>query len=312
MVTHERVDPSRARWIVPLCVLVIWLATATAIRIWFRSHGELPAPVKGNQADGRVIEIAQATLLALACLACVWAMVRTGWRKADFYWWVAPAFICFFMCWREIEIDERYLGAHAFSWNYLISHSHHSTTTSQRLILGIPSLGLSLLVALLCIRHARMLLAALRQRHQRVGLVLFATGIGCYLLAQIYDRGHGLLSRHGIALPGFVAHRDDFWEEALELTGALAIFMAVVAWYRARPAIRGTVTEAREVLARRATVLARAAALTSHETAATAVHATPSPAPSASRDAGPEGESIEEPPGLRRQEPTSAVPRNSR
>lgn len=240
-----------ARWLVPLCVLAGWFAVAAVIRIRHLGASGAPALAVGSQVENRFVEIAQAALLGLACVLCLWAMVRGGRRNADFTWWIAPAFICFFMFWREIEIDERYFHAHAFSWNYLISSSHHDTAWTDRLILAVPSIFLTLVVAVLCLRHARLLLPSLTRRDLRVGLFLLAAGLALYLVAQVYDRGHGLLARHGISLPGFVSHRDDFWEETLELAGALAIFMGILDLVRRRPIIPGTLAKARTALAAR-------------------------------------------------------------
>ena len=237
--------------LLPLVVLTLWFIAAAVIR-HLPLTGDYPVLARlGNPGENDPLEISQAALLGLGCLVCLWAMVRSGRRKADFCWWVLPAFICFFMCWREVELDERYFHAHAFSWNYLFSDTKHGTSMADRLLLGVPSLSLTLVVLWLTARRAGLLLRAIGQRHVRAGLLLFVGGIGIYLVAQVYDRAHGLSSEHGILLPGFRGHRDDFWEEALEVAGALAIFMGTVVWYRVRPTIPGTLAEARETLARR-------------------------------------------------------------
>jgi len=183
------------------------------------------------QAEDRLIETGQAVLLGVGCLLCLWAMVR---GRAGYWWWVAPAFICLFMCWREIELDQRYFRVHAFSWKYL---ADGRTPVSERLLLGIPSLGLSLVVLVVCLANARRIVATARRRDLRVGVWLFVVGLGLYLVAAGYDRAWGWEQDYGLYLPGFRGHRDDFWEEWLELKGAVAVLMGVLDHFRRRKSV---------------------------------------------------------------------------
>ena len=188
-------------------------------------------PAVSDQVESRPVEIAQAVILGVACVLCLVAMVRGG---AGWSWWVGPAFICFFMCWREAEIDGRYLRYHAFSWKYLVDSR---LSIYMRLLMGIPSLATALAVVVICMVRARRLLALLRRRELRVGIWLFAAGLGFYLVAQGYDRAWGWAQHYGVHLPGFAGHRDDFWEEWFELIGAAAILMGVLNHFRRRAAI---------------------------------------------------------------------------
>jgi len=228
---------SPLRWLVPLAVLGAIFLVATAVRM------SAPPDATVDFKEESPIEIAQAALHGLACGLCLAAMIRSGRRQADFYWWVAPAFITFFMFWREAEIDSDWLGLgeNAFTWKYLFE-GHMPIW--KRVVLGVPSITLALVVLHVCRKRARLLLKTVKCRHVRASVAFFVLGIGLYALAQVYDRAHYLLDDYGVALWGVRAHRDDFWEEVLELAGAAAIFMAVVEAFRRRPIIVGTLDEA--------------------------------------------------------------------
>jgi len=228
---------SPLRWLVPLTVLVAIFLAATAVRM------SAPLDQPTDFKESSPIEIAQAALHGLACLLCLVAMFRSGRRQADFYWWVAPAFITFFMFWREAEIDTDRLGfgENAFTWKYLFE-GHMPIW--ERLVLGVPSITLALTVLHVCRKRARLLLKTVERRHVRASVAFFLLGIGLYAVAQVFDRAHYLLDNYGIDLWGVRARRDDFWEEVLELAGAASIFMAVVEAFRRRPIIPGTLAEA--------------------------------------------------------------------
>ena len=217
---------SRWRRFGPLLVLVILVGVGQMVRMWVTEEW-----ARRIQAEDRGVEIAQAVFLGGAGLLCLVAMVCC---RAGYWWWVGPAFICFFMCWREVEVDDRYLGEHAFSWKYLIEAA---TPLEERLLLGVPSVGLALLVLVTCLVNVRPLLRTLRRRDLRVGVHLFALGVGFYLLAQVYDRAWGWVKAYSFYLPGFGGHRDDFWEEWFELIGAVAILMGVFDNFRRRDTI---------------------------------------------------------------------------
>jgi len=243
-VEHDQTVPlaqcrpgSPLRWLVPLAILVAIFLVATAAR-W-----NVPPDQPTDFKESSPIEIAQAALHGLACGLCLAAMIRSGRRQADFYWWVAPAFITFFMFWREAEIDSDWigLGENAFTWKYLFEGR---MPIWKRLVLGVPSVTLALTVLHVCRKHARLLLKTAERRHVRASVAFFALGIGLYAVAQVYDRANYLLDDYGIAIWGVRAYRDDFWEEVLELAGAAAIFMAVVEAFRRRPIIPGTLAEA--------------------------------------------------------------------
>ena len=125
-------------------VLFTILAVAAAVRL------SAPPDEPVDFKESSPVEIAQAVLHGLACLLCVVAMVRSGRRRADFYWWVAPAFIAFFMFWREAEIDSDLLGLgeNAFTWKYLFE-GHMPIW--KRLVLGVPSTSLAILVLVVCL-----------------------------------------------------------------------------------------------------------------------------------------------------------------
>jgi len=227
---REKASP--ARWLVPAMVLFTILAVAAAVRL------SAPPDEPVDFKESSPVEIAQAVLHGLACLLCVVAMVRSGRRRADFYWWVAPAFIAFFMFWREAEIDSDLLGLgeNAFTWKYLFE-GHMPIW--KRLVLGIPSTALAITTLVVCLRRLGLLLATVGRPHVRVTLVLFLLGIGLYAVAQVYDRAWYLLQEYEWDLWGVRGHRDDFWEEVLELAGAAAIAMSVFDAFLHRPIIPG-------------------------------------------------------------------------
>ncbi|MFO8012734.1 MAG: hypothetical protein R6X20_05440 [Phycisphaerae bacterium] len=233
----RRDKPRTVRWIVPLSMLAAIFLVATGVR--FLATPEQPTDFK----ESSPVEIAQAVLHALACLLCVAAMVRSGRRQADFYWWVAPAFITFFMFWREAEIDSDLLGLgeNAFTWKYLFE-GHMPIW--KRLVLGIPSTALAITTLVVCLRHLPLLVETAKKPHVRVTLALFALGIGLYALAQVYDKAAYLQEEYGWDLCGVRAYRDDFWEETMELAGAAAILMSVLDAFRHRPIIPGPVAKA--------------------------------------------------------------------
>ena len=232
-----RDKPRPVRWVVPLSILAAIFLVATAVR--FLVTPEQPTDFK----ESSPIEIAQAVLHALACLLCVTAMVRSGRRQADFYWWVAPAFVTFFMFWREAEIDSDLLGLgeNAFTWKYLFEGD---MPIWKRLVLGIPSTALAITVLVVCLRHLPLLVETVKRPHVRVTVILFALGIGLYALAQFYDRAAYLLEEHEWDLWGVRAYRDDFWEETMELAGAAAILSSVFDAFLHRPIIPGPLAKA--------------------------------------------------------------------
>lgn len=241
----EAQTESPLRWLAPLAILVAIFLVAMAVR-W-----SVPPDQPTDFKESSPIEIAQAVLHGLACLLCLAAMIHIGRRQADFYWWVAPAFIAFFMFWREAELDSDLmgLGENAFTWKYLFE-GHMPIW--KRLVLGVPSITLALTVLHVCRKHAPLLLKTAERRHVRASVAFFVLGIGLYALAQVYDRAYYLFHDHGISVWGVRAHRDDFWEEVLELAGAAAIFMAVVEAFRRRPIIPGTLAEAERRIATKA------------------------------------------------------------
>ncbi len=220
------------RWAVPLGV-ILWLAVSSAVARL------LVYPAAGwDYSEWDAPQIAQALFLAAGCGLGVAAMVASGTRRADFYWWVLSAFICFFMLWREIELDEALLGAHAFSWKYLWG-GRGNLPWANRLVLGVPSLALAAAVAWTVLRHGRLLVATARRPEVRVGLVLFVAGVVLYGIAQGCDKALGLAERHDVHVPGFRGGRDDFWEETIELAGAMCIFLGVLDTFLHRPAMPG-------------------------------------------------------------------------
>jgi hypothetical protein len=232
-----RDQPRAVRWGVPLVILAAIFLAAGAVRL------SAPPEASTDFKESSPIEIAQAVLHGLACILCVTAMVRSGRRQADFYWWVAPAFITFFMFWREAEIDSDWLGLgeNAFTWKYLFE-GHMPIW--KRLVLGIPSTALAIATLVVCLRHLRLLLETVKRPHVRVTVTFFLLGIGLYALAQFYDRAWYLLQEYEWNLWGVRAHRDDFWEETMELAGAAAILMAVFDAFTHRPIIPGALAKA--------------------------------------------------------------------
>jgi len=232
-----RDKPRAVRWAVPLAIVSAIFLVATAVRFLFTP--EQPTDFK----ESSPIEIAQAVLHGLACLLCLVAMVRSGRRQADFYWWVAPAFITFFMFWREAEIDSDWLGLgeNAFTWKYLFE-GHMPIW--KRLVLGVPSTALAITTLVVCLRHLRLLVETVRRPHVRVTVGLFLLGIGLYALAQFYDKAAYLLEEYEWDLWGVRAHRDDFWEETMELAGAAAILLGVLDAFLHRPIIPGPLAKA--------------------------------------------------------------------
>jgi len=232
---------SRLRWAVPSLIVLGIFAVAVFLRVRMG-----PDAIRDFKEDS-LPEIGQAALLGLGCMLCLWAMIRSGRRRADFYWWIAPAFISFFMFWREAEIDSDWLGLgeNAFTWKYLFE-GHMPIW--KRLVLGIPSTSLAIGVLVVCLKRVKLLAAALKRREVSVGVLLFAAGIGLYLVAQVFDRARYLLEEYGIEVWGVRAHRDDFWEEFLELAGAAAVFMGVLDHFRRRPVIPGALEEAEAAL----------------------------------------------------------------
>jgi hypothetical protein len=180
--------------------------------------------------EGDFPQVLQAVLLGLGFVLCAWALARAGRAGGDWHWWVAPAFICFFMCWRETEIDEILWGENAFSWKYLWGDGE-DLPVRIRWLLGVPSIALALTVLVICAGRARLLLATLRRRDLRIGVLLFVGGIGLYLVGQVYDK-------YADHLPGIRVHRDDYWEEMIELAGAAAVLMGVLDGLVRRPIIR--------------------------------------------------------------------------
>lgn len=235
---------SRLRWAVPSLIVLGIFAVAVFLRVRMG-----PDAMRDFKEDS-LPEIGQAVFLGLGCVLCLWAMMRSGRKRADFYWWITPAFISFFMFWREAEIDSDWLGLgeNAFTWKYLFE-GHMPIW--KRLVLGIPSTSLAIGVLVVCLKRVKLLVAALKRREVSVGVLLFAVGIGLYLVAQVLDRANYLLREYGFRIWGVRAHRDDFWEEFLELAGAAAILMGVLDHFRHRPVISGALEEAEAALVAR-------------------------------------------------------------
>lgn len=236
-----RTARGHARWAVPLALIVAWFMAAVFLRAMMVGSGENCIATWRPSGESELLEICQSIMLGAALLLCISALTRSGPRRAEFYWWVVPGFICLFMFWREIEFEDHFIDAHAFSWKYLFDDE---LPLAGRLLLGIPTLTLSLTVLVVCLRHVRLLLTTIRRRDLRIGTLLFLAGLGFYLVAQVYDRAYGLATEHGIMLPGFLGHRDDFWEEATELAGAMAVLLGVIDHFIRRPIVAGTLAEA--------------------------------------------------------------------
>jgi hypothetical protein len=244
MLIPEKRDPWT--WRLPAAIAAAVLVAASFVRAYVGD-----AAIERLWDEDRPVELAQAALLGAAMLLSVYVMVRNGPRRAEFPWWLMPAFITFFMCWRELDLDSRTLGENAFSWKYLWGGGR-DLPIRNRLILGIPSLALAGTVGALLARDIRLLWRTVWRKDLRPGIATFLAGIGIYLLAQLYDKAGKLQQEHGLWLPGFEGHRDDFWEEALELAGAALIFMAVLGHFLRRPLVPGSVRPYRALLSRQA------------------------------------------------------------
>ena len=168
----------------------------------------------------------QAGVLGLALTLSLLSLWRAEGEGRAF--WIFVLGFAFFFFGRELDLDQEFFEDRMFSWAYLF---RDSVPLSSKIILGLPSLGLSLTWGSYVAWRAPTLVAAARQRSRAASVVWSALTLACFGLAQVWDKTTAFQRDWGIEVCDR-ATKDPYIEEALELLGGVAFVLLIVALRR--------------------------------------------------------------------------------
>ena len=171
----------------------------------------------------------QAGVLGLALGLSLLSLWRAEGETRAF--WILVLGFAFFFFWRELDLDQEFFEDRMFSWAYLF---RDSVPLTSKIILGLPSLGLSLAWGGYVVWRAPTLVAGLRQRSQTASAVWGGLTLACFGLGQIWDKATAFQRDWGIQIYDR-ATKDPYIEEAFELLGAVAFVLLIVVLRRAGP-----------------------------------------------------------------------------
>ena len=171
----------------------------------------------------------QAGVLGLALGLSLLSLWRAEGQARVF--WVFVLGFAFFFVWRELDLDQEFFADRMFSWAYLF---RDSVPLSTKLILGLPSIGLSLAWGGYVVWRAPLLAAGLRHSGRGASLVWAGLTLACFGLGQIWDKATAFQRDWGIRIYDR-ATKDPYVEEAFELLGAVAFVLLIVELRRTGP-----------------------------------------------------------------------------
>jgi hypothetical protein len=216
----------RRHWVHALCVVAIGVPVALI--------GLLPsAQRKWMLWEYGPVQIVGALLLLLATVY-TWRLYRS--EPSDSKERPTIGFVFFlmlFLFWREAELDFHLLGVlgfnarHAFSWKYLIDGS----PVWIKLVLGIPSLGLTAWVVRLVAPNILRMLAHAWDNRRAASPWYLLIGLGLLALGQLWDHAEYIGARSGLTLLGS-GDRDPVPEEMLEICGEFVLLLCVLEFGR--------------------------------------------------------------------------------
>ncbi len=193
------------------------------------------------------IQSAQAGVLVVAFVLLLVPLLREGLKAPEAGIGVGLVFVALFLAWREIELDGRLWGVHAFSFKYLWGGDEHEGQPipwAVRLGLGVPALTLCVLTVSVLVAKFDFAWASVTKRWPRSLFWLLVVAFGLLVLSQGWDKAGTLAKNLGVTIFEHEA-RDPIAEEILELAGEmLVMFFAweYVQWRRTQPS-RQLVTE---------------------------------------------------------------------
>ncbi len=171
----------------------------------------------------------QAVLLGWAFALSLLSLWRAEGQTRTF--WVFVLGFAFFFFWRELDLDQEFFEDRMFSWAYLF---RDSVPLTNKVILGLPSLGLSLAWGGYMVWRGPTLVAMLRRYNQTPSVVWGGLTLVCFGLAQIWDKATAFQRDWGIQIYDR-ATKDPYIEEAFELLGAVAFVLLILVLRRAEP-----------------------------------------------------------------------------
>lgn len=182
----------------------------------------------------------QAGVLVVALVLLLIPLFSQGLKVPEAGIGVGLAFLALFLAWREIEIDGRLWGVHAFSFKYLWGGDEHEGQPipwAVRLGLGVPTLSLCVATAAVLVIKFDFAWASVTKRWPRALFWLLVVAFGLLAISQGWDKAGTLAKNLGITVFEHEA-RDPIAEEILELAGEmLVMFFAweYVQWRRTQP-----------------------------------------------------------------------------
>ena len=162
-------------------------------------------------------------MVLFAALAVAVAMaIRTRGEERCFWLVVAP--LVWFLFWRELDFDSNVLtaGDRAYSWGRMFETR---LSLPQKLMLYVPSIGLTALWAVYVVRHLGAITRGVRRRLAPATVLWTLGALGLLLGSQLWDRKYVGTNRPP----------ERYTEEALELLGEIAVLVLVVTLARFRP-----------------------------------------------------------------------------
>ena len=175
-----------------------------------------------NMQEYGLFQNIQAGVLGLALGMTVLALHSAAGEERTF--WIFFVAFAFFFFWRELDLDQEFFEDRMFSWAYLF---RDSVSVKKKIILGVPSITLTLVWGGYLVWQASTIVRVVRQRLHVATLLWGGLTLGCFGLAQIWDKATAFQRDWGIRIYDR-ATKDPYIEEAFELLGAVAFVLLIL------------------------------------------------------------------------------------
>lgn len=175
-----------------------------------------------NLEEYGLFQNVQAGVLGIALGMTVLALFRAEGEQRPF--WIFVLGFAFFFFWRELDLDQEFFEDRMFSWAYLF---RDSVPMKNKLLLGVSSITLALGWGSHLVWQAATIVRTVGQRIHAATVLWGGLTLGCFGLAQIWDKATAFERDWGIQIYDR-ATKDPYVEEAFELLGAVAFVLLIL------------------------------------------------------------------------------------